>query len=196
MTAPPAPPPLRTLRYTLDIATSHDRYRDVLGIGIALRAPGRRAGLLVERLTEAWARFPVGSVEVFAMLRALELARDRGLRVVRVRSAANAIRRPLKKAHRAGTGEDDAGLRGAVLRLARSFDLVQFGYVARRKNQTARPLAREALDAETLLEDHPIFASVLPRERRPALPEAVWDVMSEEEEGGEVDAYDNSESSF
>src|SRR5262249_17538213 len=50
-----APVRIREIRCTLDVATSYDARHDVLGLGVVLRAPGRRAGLVVEEHAEAWA---------------------------------------------------------------------------------------------------------------------------------------------
>ncbi len=87
--------------------------------------------------------------------------------MIRIRWANNAARRRMKRDHRAGaTG--GPGLRGAVLRLAGTFEVVQFGYVLRRKNQEARRVAWRALESDAVREEHPIFESVPARELRRA----------------------------
>jgi Reverse transcriptase-like len=172
MTIAPAlllPPPwLRTVRHTIDIGTSYDAFRSVLGLGIVLRAPGPHAGRVLEKHAEAWSRLPDGTEDMFAVLRALEIAQERGLRMIRIRWANNAPRRRMKEEQRAGA-RDGSGLRGAVLRLASTFEVVQFAYVMRRKNQNAKGLARMALESDALREEHPIFESVPARERRRAV---------------------------
>ena len=125
---------------------SYDHSRRVAGIGLVLHETRRRGrnGVVTDRIAEAYADVPSGLAEVFAVVRALEIARDRGFSIVRVRSDYNPMRRKLKREHRAQSGRDRADLHGLALRLAAAFAEVEFAYQPRRKNQNAHRLARLA----------------------------------------------------
>jgi hypothetical protein len=182
-------PALREVRHTIDVATSYDGERALLGIGLVLRGPGKRFGPVLEAHAEAWADAPAGSGTAFAVLRALEMALERGWRVVRVRSPDNAERRRFEGLHaaRAGAGGPMGPSEAAALELARSFENVQFRWVARRKNQQARALARKALGEGAPRWDHPRFAGLPARPlRRPpsrsAEPSDDFDWLTEDVE--------------
>lgn len=149
---------------------SYDGSRGVLGIGLVLRGPGRRSGPVIEEHAEAWSQVPAVSDSAFATLRALETARERGWRVVRVRSPFNAERTRFERMYCSGAGGEGRPLEAAVLQIARSFEIVQFRWVPRRKNQQARALAHEALTEATPRMDHPSFAGLpaRPSRARPA----------------------------
>lgn len=135
---------MSNLRHTITVDFSGDYQRQVLGIGIVIQEsvrPGRR-GPIIEELTEAFRGIPFREGEKYAVLRALEVARERGFRDLKLRSDYNSMRRKLKskaKQFDAGTGLD-----GRILELAKEFARVHFGYVPRRKNQRAHLLARRA----------------------------------------------------
>lgn len=131
--------------HTLTVNASHDSRQGVTGIGIVIRerqGAGRR-GPIVAQLSESRRDAPPSAAEAFAILRALELALARGYSHVKVRSDYNHERKQLRARHRDGVSAADP-VRARVLELARQFTWVQFGFVARRKNQLARKLAREA----------------------------------------------------
>ena len=132
------------LRHTITVDFSGDYERQVLGIGIVIQEsvrPGHR-GPIIEELTEAFRGIPFGEGEKYALLRALEVATQRGFRDLKLRSDYNRMRRKLKsKAKQLDACE---GLDGRILALAKEFDRVHFGYVPRRKNQRAHVLARRA----------------------------------------------------
>jgi ribonuclease HI len=136
----------RPVRLTATVDASHRADRGVTGIGIVLRASDRpgRAGPELARISEQHDGVPAGEIELFAVLRALEHARARGFRRVKVRSDYSAMRRRLKADHAAGRNADAGTLHGRVLLLARTFDDVYFGYQPRRRNQVAHGLARAA----------------------------------------------------
>lgn len=75
------------------------------------------------------------------VLRALEIARDRGFTRIRIRSDYNSMRRKLRECFRSGAA-GNGDLEQKILNLARRFEWIDFGYVPRRKNQIAHLLAR------------------------------------------------------
>ena len=97
------------------------------------------------RFSEAYIGLPVQAGEQFAVLRALEIATERGYRLLRVRSDYNQMRSVLKDDYRAGVVQDEHNLRGMILRLAQEFDEVKFAWIPRRRNQEAHSLARKAV---------------------------------------------------
>jgi ribosomal-protein-alanine N-acetyltransferase len=136
---------LPVMRYTFRVDASYDRVRAVTGIGIVLSGTAKktsRPGPTIELRSEAYRSVPAGAGEELAVLRALELAAERGYRRVRVDSDYNLLKRRLKKAHAKGTEADQDTLRGMVLRLAQQFDECRFAWILRRKNGQAHRLAR------------------------------------------------------
>lgn len=141
------PAQARALKVTVRVDGSFDFTTGVAGIGLIVhetrRPEGGRQGDVVAELAEAHLVAP-GEVQALAILRALEVAQARGATLVRVRSDDNQLRHRLKDDHRAGEGLERDDLRGRILRLARTFDAVQFSYQPRWKNQDAHRLARAA----------------------------------------------------
>ncbi len=133
-----------TLTAIVDASRRADRA--VTGIGIVLHATDRpgRAGPVVALIAEVHVDVPASEIELFAVFRALELARARGAWRVKVRSDDNHMRRKLKRDHAAGHLADPDSLHGRTLALARTFDQVVFAYQPRRKNGQAHRLARAA----------------------------------------------------
>jgi ribonuclease HI len=130
--------------HTLTVDASHDVATGLVGIGIVLQqrmGKGRR-GPIIEQIAECHGCVRSGKGEMLAIVRALEIAGERGLSHIKVRSDYNWLRRSLRAKHREGL--TDVGLGGHALRLARRFDWIDFGYVPRRKNQLAHSLARQA----------------------------------------------------
>lgn len=83
-----------------------------------------------------------GPKRMFAVLRALQTARERGFTRIRIRSDYNSMRRDLRNRYRSGAdGKNE--LQKKILALARQFEWIDFGYVPRRKNQIAHNLARK-----------------------------------------------------
>jgi ribonuclease HI len=131
--------------HTLTVDASYDKASRVTGVGVVIQervgASGR--GPILERVAEAHTGVAPGTGELFAVLRALEIAMDRDFTRIKIRSDYNAMRRDLRQRHRARTATDNE-LQDRVLELARRFVWVDFGYVPRRKNQIAHALARNA----------------------------------------------------
>lgn len=134
--------------HTLSVACSGAYRRGATGVGIVVqrRAAGTKPGRVLHQVAEAHASIPTGDAESFAILRALEFALERGYVRIQIRSSANAVRKSIRSDHRAGKGAEDP-VRACILDLARQFASVDFRLVARRKNQVARRLAREAWEA-------------------------------------------------
>jgi len=131
------------LRHTITVDFSGDYERRVAGIGIVVQEstkPGRR-GPIVAELAEAFEGM-LSQGEKYAVLRALQVAFERGFRDLKIRSDDNAMRRRLKKSYDRKLIPPDDDLDRRILELAAEFDRVHFGYVPRRKNQRAHNLAR------------------------------------------------------
>lgn len=133
------------LRHTITVDFSGDHERQIAGIGIVIQEStkrGRRGPIVVE-LAEAVEGIPLREGEKYAVLRALQIASERGFRDLKIRSDYNAMRRRLREnyAKKVQPRED---LDGRIFELAAEFDRIHFAYVPRRKNQRAHTLARRA----------------------------------------------------
>ena len=128
---------------TLTVDASYDERTRVTGIGVVVqrRSGGSGRGPILEQIAEGHADVASGDGELFAVLRALEIAVQRRFVRIKVRSDYNRMRRLIRQQYRSGLA--DVGLRGRVLEVAHCFDWVDFGYVPRRKNQLAHRLARQ-----------------------------------------------------
>ncbi|UCF79161.1 MAG: reverse transcriptase-like protein [Candidatus Eiseniibacteriota bacterium] len=139
------------VRHTFMVDASYDLPRRVTGIGVVIRRSDKpkRDGLVIDRISEAYSGIPAGSIEQFAVLRALEIARERGYRVIRIRTDCNPMKRHLRKDYELNIGHEGGDIHAMVLRLARHFQELTFRYARRRKNAMAHNLAREALRCVT-----------------------------------------------
>lgn len=144
--APLAMPPYKA-RHMIMVDASYNHTTNIAGISLVVRAidPTKHMSPIITQRAEAHASVHPAEVELFAILRALELANQNGWRHVKIKSDCRERKR-LKELHRDRAGQSTDGLSGAILRLAHTFDSVKFGYVSRRKNPTARRLARLAAD--------------------------------------------------
>ena len=138
---------LRLVWHTFRVDASFDKQRGITGIGLILRATSKagRDGEVVARFSEAYIGLPIQAGEQFAVLRALEIASDRGYRFLRVRSDYNKMRIVLKDDYRAGVVRGEHNLRAMILRLAQKFDQIKFAWIPRSRNQEAHSLARKAV---------------------------------------------------
>ena len=132
--------------WTFTVDASVDLRTNSIGIGILIQvsesSKASRRGQVVDSLSERHVYARGILPEALAILRALELAAERGYRCIRVRSDDNPLRRSLKKAFR-GERDPGAGMRTQIHELAQNFERVEFSWVPRRKNQRAHRLARE-----------------------------------------------------
>ena len=138
---------LRPFWHTFRVDASFDKQRGITGIGLILRAtdkPGRD-GAVVARFSEAYIGLPVQAGEQFAVLRALEIASERGHRLLRVRSDYNQMRIALKNDYEAGIVPDEHNLQVMILGVAQKFDQIKFAWVPRGRNQEAHSLARKGV---------------------------------------------------
>jgi hypothetical protein len=140
------------LRYTFKVDASFHLPRQLTGIGIVIHArdsadPPSKPGSAIEQIAELYAGVPPNASEKLAILRALQLAFQRGYGNVSIRSDCNDLRRRLKEDHAASRGEPRKGLDGLILWHARQFREIHFPYHPRRKNQEAHRLARYAVSA-------------------------------------------------
>ena len=76
---------LRPVWHTFRVDASFDKQRGITGIGLILRATNKpgRDGAVLARFSEAYIGLPVQAGEQFAVLRALEIASERGYRLLR-----------------------------------------------------------------------------------------------------------------
>ena len=145
---------LRPVWRTFRVDASFDKQQGITGIGLILQATNKagRDGAVVARFSESYIGLPIQAGEQFAVLRALEIAFERGYRLLRVRSDYNQMRIVLKDDYRAGVVRgvlEEHNLRGMILRLAGKFDQAKFAWIPRRRNQEAHFLARKALVQST-----------------------------------------------
>ena len=128
------------LRHTITVDFSGDHERLVMGIGIVIQESARRGrrGPIVAELVEAVQGIPFGEGEKYAVLRALEVASERGFRDLKIRSDYNAMRRKLKTRYKRKECDVTEGLDGRILQLAKEFDKVHFGCVPKRAHTLAR----------------------------------------------------------
>ena len=112
---------LRPFWHTFRVDASFDKQRGITGIGLILRAANKpgRDGAVVARFSEAYIGLPVQAGEQFAVLRALEIASERGHRLLRVRSDYNQMRIALKNDYEAGIVPDEHNLQVMILGVAR-----------------------------------------------------------------------------
>ena len=130
--------------HTLTVDASANATGPVIGVGIVIqsRTGSSGRGPIIDQIAEAHVGCSRGLSEMFAVLRALETARERGFTKIRIRSDYNSMRRDLRKHYRSGAvGKND--LQQKIFDLARQFEWIDFGYVPRRKNQIAHNLARK-----------------------------------------------------
>ena len=134
-------------RQTLTVDASYDKETGTTGIGIVIQETDRprRDGMVIDRIAECYTGIPSGLGEMFAIYRALELGAERGFSVVKIRSDYNSMRTALKQSYERGKEEVQAGLQGSIINLSRGYYSLHFGYIPRRKNQTAHNLARKAI---------------------------------------------------
>ena len=99
-------------------------------------------GPILARVAEAHPCVAQSDGEAFAILRALQIARQRDFSRIQVRSDYNWLRHTVGEEHRRGIRTIGATFRNEVLNQAEAFHWVDFRYVPRRKNQIAHALAR------------------------------------------------------
>ena len=138
---------LRPVWHTFRVDASFDRQQSITGIGLILRATNkpRRDGTVLASFSEAYIGLPVQAGEQLAVLRALEIASERGYRWLRIRSDYNQMRIALKDDYETGVVPDEDNLQTMILRVAKTFDRVKFAWIPRRRNQEAHCLARTAV---------------------------------------------------
>ena len=132
--------------HTLTVDASVDAVEQVAGIGIVIqqRSGRRNRGPIVARISERHWGIAAGRAEEFAVLRALEIAIERGFSRVKIRSDYNQMRRALRERYRRERVSDADELRSRILALADRLEYVHFAWVPRRRNQIAHALARHA----------------------------------------------------
>jgi ribonuclease HI len=134
-----------TPRYTIFVDASYNRNERLTGIGVVMHRTTRagRNGEIIERIAEGHRRISHDHGEAFAILRALQIARDREFRIVRIRCDDNSLRTMLKEDHKGARVSRGSPYYADILEIARSFEEVKFGFTPRRKNQNAHRLSRQ-----------------------------------------------------
>ncbi|MEZ4297669.1 MAG: reverse transcriptase-like protein [Polyangiaceae bacterium] len=131
--------------HTLTVACAGGHRDGATGIGIVVEERGAREGRgpATWHVSEPHETTLGADTESFAILRALEFALEHGYSRIQVRSSANGLRNKLRRDFREEkcTGGPTSA---RILELALLFSWIDFRWVPRRKNQTARRLAREA----------------------------------------------------
>jgi ribonuclease HI len=132
------------IRHTITVDFSGDHERQIAGIGIVIQESTRRGrrGPIVEELAEAVEGIPLGEGEKYAVLRALQVASERGFSDLKIRSDYNGMRRRLRQSYDGKGFQSPEDLDRRILELAAEFDRIHFGFVSKRKNQRAHILAR------------------------------------------------------
>jgi ribonuclease HI len=135
------------LRHTFKVDASYQHERKVTGIGIVIHATERRQGngKVIEQIAELYEGIPPSLTEKFAILRALEIGRERGYTLVSVRSDYNHLRHLVKEDVQSTKQHSDEPVHNAILQNARQLKEVRFPCHPRRKNQEAHKLARKAV---------------------------------------------------
>ena len=154
---------MRELWHTFRVDCSAAPGLGITGIGIVVQESQRagRDGRVIAEIAEAYTDITASAGEKFAVLRALEIAAERGYGRVKVRSDFNSMRTALSRDHRARVNQSTTGLHGRILRLAAGFEEVRFAWIPRRKNQQAHRLARQARTQTPM--SRPECDSIIPR---------------------------------
>jgi len=84
---------------TFTVDASYSPATVITGIGIVIQVRSSRSGCgpIVEQLSEGHRNVSVGDGELYAVFRALEVARQRGFTRIKVRSDHNRMRRSLRE---------------------------------------------------------------------------------------------------
>lgn len=134
--------------WTLTVTASEAHEAQAVGIGIVLQKSDsdkrKKPGPIFEVIAERHAPSPIVRPDARAIIRALEIAADRGYHRIRVRTGSNGLRRALRDHYRKPTGvEPENPVHRQILELARTFELADFAPIPRGKNTIAHTLARE-----------------------------------------------------
>lgn len=136
--------------YTFTVDVSHNQRHRTTGIGLVIQRrlfedgrPDGRRGPIIDQLSEQHQGIHSSVVDAFAILRALEIALERGYARVRVRSDCNHERTQLRQWYRNQDSARDP-VRARILELARRLIWADFKYIPRHKNHIAHCLARAA----------------------------------------------------
>lgn len=116
-----APMRMTYLRHTITVDFSGDHERRIAGIGIVIQESTKRGrrGPIVEELAEAVEGIPFGQGEKYAVLRALQVASERGFRDLKIRSDYNAMRSRLQQNYNGKGFQTREGLDGRILENSR-----------------------------------------------------------------------------
>lgn len=131
---------------TVDASVARSRGERLVGIGILIqeRIGGRGRGPIIDQIAELHRAVRTREAEEFAVLRALEIAAERGYSRLKVRSDYNQMRTRLHDMRRGRKATATASpLQARILELAKGFEFVHFAWVPRRKNQHAHALSRQ-----------------------------------------------------
>jgi ribonuclease HI len=88
--------------HTFTVDASFSKRHGLTGIGIVVQeriSPKRRRGPILDQIAESHAGVLPGDAEALAVLRAIEIAHDRGYTRIKIRSDHNFMRRTLRHQH-------------------------------------------------------------------------------------------------
>lgn len=134
--------------WTLTVSASEVHETRTVGVGIVLQRSDsdkrKKPGPIFEVIAERHDSSPTVGPDARAIIRALEIAAGRGYHRIRIRSASNELRRALRDHYRKPASlAPENPVHREILELARTFEMVDFAWIQRRKNTFARTLARE-----------------------------------------------------
>ena len=171
---------IQQLRHTIRVATSHNPQTQKIGIGFIIQANDLRRktdGSIKDQFGEVHENIKIPN-RWFAIIRALEIARENNWRYLRIRIDGQE-RKVLKKSLKNESSPKSNAILETIFELASHFDEVKFAHIERRKNHMARKAAREVIGNKTR------------RQRRQMDDDDNWDWSLS---GYEEDEYQFSES--
>jgi len=136
--------------HTLSVASSYNRNTGDVGIGIIIRERRLESknSPIIEEIKEAHIGIGDGRHDVFAILRAIQIAILRNYKRIRISSDSGSLRRAIQRAlERPQTVKlsNQNIRREEILGLSCNFDSIDFSSISRRKNGRAHQLARKVI---------------------------------------------------
>jgi len=139
--------PRGPVKHTLTVDASCHTREGLVGVGIVIQAsdqPGHR-GPVLDRLSEVHREVKPSDAELLSVLRALEIAVERGYHLVTVRTDCPHLAEHLRKAQAVDPGRLPEGITRRIVDLAAGFEDCTFRGLTRHRNLEARLLARSGV---------------------------------------------------
>ena len=135
------------LKQTLTVDASHNEKSQEIGIGIVIQETGLsgKRGAIIEMLSETflYAKVTPKDMELFAIVRAFEIAFERNYRYIQIRSDYNYVKKQVAATLRNRTSPTINNFYDQILKLAEPLKQIRMTYYPRRKNIMAHRLARK-----------------------------------------------------